>query len=411
MDFGGSKISFVVVKHPMGGIGKEAIAAKAKASFPEILAAVTEWAPPPVNESALKQSPSYPAPTFPFKGTTAEVSQMFIDKGWSNGIPIVPPTPDKVSAMLKGTTRQPDEVVWVIPPRQGVLTVELVAAFAVMAGCHPSYMPVILGALDAMKDQSFNWQALTTTTHPNAPLIVVNGPIAKEIGLASGKGAMGGGYQANTSIGYAIALITDVIGDSRPQTNDNSAQGWSGNTIATVVAENTDESPWQPYSVDIGYSKEDNIVTVFSGGPPLNIADHTSKSNAGVLRAFADTVTYAGQNSVCGVDRDVVLVLNPEFAKLFNDAGLTKEELQAWLWENARKPAGAYPDRCAENATKTLGFPVDESTPVPTVSKPEHFKIFVVGGQGKHSQYWPGFTLFNNPNSQARTIITVPIQK
>jgi hypothetical protein len=262
-----------------------------------------------------------------------------------------------------------------------------------------------------MKEQGFNWQALTTTTHPNAPLIVVNGPIAKEIGLAAGRGAASGAYHANTSIGYAIALLTDVLGDSRPQTNDQSTLGWAGNAIATVVAENVDDSPWQPYSVENGFSKDDNVVTVFSGGPPSNIADHTSKTNAGVLRAFADTVTYAGQNSVCGVDRDVVLLINPEFAKLFNDAGLTKQGLQKWLWENARKPAGAYPDLCAMNASKTLGIPVDDNTPVPTVSKPEHFKIFVAGGQGKHSQYWPGFTLFNNPNSQAQTVYSVRVQK
>ncbi|MDR3590558.1 MAG: hypothetical protein P4N41_12970 [Negativicutes bacterium] len=411
MDFSGSKISFVVVKHPMGGIGKESVAAKAKAAFPEILEAATKWAPTAVDESALKQAPSYPAPTFTFKGTSAELNQMFIDKGWSNGIPIIPPTPEKVATMLKGTTRQPDEVVWIVPPRKGVVTVELVATYAVMAGCKPAYMPVILSALDAMKDQAFNWQALTTTTHPNAPLIMVNGPIAKEIGLASGRGAMGGGYQANTSIGYAIALITDVVGDSRPQTNDNTAQGWAGNAIATVVAENIDESPWKPFSIDKGFGPEDSTVTVFSGGPPLNIADHTSKTIDGVLRAFADTVTYAGQNTACGVDRDVILVINPEFANLFNDAGFTKEKLQVWLWENARKPAGAYPDLCGVNAAKTLGIPVDDSTPVPTVSKPEHYKIFVAGGQGKHSQYWPGFTLFNNPNSQAQTVVTVKVQK
>ena len=119
---------------------------------------------------------------------------MFIDRGWSEGIPIVPPTPDKVAEMLKGTTRKPDEVVWVVPPRKGVLTVEMVATHAVMAGCKPAYMPVILAALDAMKEPALAWSSLTTTTHPNGPLIIVNGPIAKEIGLASGRGAAGGGY-------------------------------------------------------------------------------------------------------------------------------------------------------------------------------------------------------------------------
>lgn len=335
---------------------------------------------------------------------------MFFDKGWSEGIPIVPPTPEKVAAMLKGTTRKPDEVVWVVPPRNGVLTVELVATYAVMAGCKPSYMPVILAALDALKQPELNWPGLTTTTHPNGILVVVNGPIAKKIGLASGTGAAGGMYQANASIGYALSLITDVVGGSKPPLPDKSTLGWSGNMIATVVAENVDDSPWEPYSVEKGFSKDDNIVTVYAGGPPLNIADHSSADVSGVLRTFADSVSYAGQNSTCAIDRDVVILLNPEFAKQFNDAGYTKEKLKEWLWQNARKPAGAYPDMCPECASKSLGIAVDKNTPVPTVSKPEHFQIFVVGGPGRHAQYWPTFAHFKDTTIQDKTVITVKIK-
>lgn len=411
LDNAGALISYVVVEHPMGGIGKDAITKKAEQAFPDILEAATKWQPQELDTSKLKQKEPYPAETFEFKGTTAELNQMFFDKGWSEGLPIVPPTPEKVQEMLKGTSRDPDEVVWVVPPRNGILTVELVATHAVMAGCKPEYMPVILAILEAMSDPEFNWAGLTSTTHPNGVLAVVNGPIAKEIGLASGTGAAGGFNQANVSIGYAISLITDIVGGSKPPSPDKSTLGWSGNIVATVVAENVDESPWESYSKEKGYSDEDNIVTVYSGGPPLNIADHSSADVNGVLRAFADSVSYAGQNSACALDDDVVLLINPEFAKLISDAGYTKQQFKEWLWKNARKPASAYPDKCAECASKTLGTTVDNNTPVPNVSKPEHYQIFVVGGAGKHSQYWPSFDHFYLVGLQERSVITTEIKK
>jgi len=406
----GAKISFVVVPHPVAGVGRAAAMSKAEKAWPDLLKAATKWTPPAVNKKALKQQAAYPASTFTFKGTTAQVSQMFIDKGWSEGIPIVPPTPEKVAAMLKGTTRKPDEVVWVVPPINGILTVEEVAVNAVMAGCKPSYMPVILGALDGLKDPSLNWRALTTTTHPDGILAVVNGPRVKKLGLAGGTGAAGGTYQANTSIGYALSLITDIVGGSKPPIQDKSTLGWSGNTISTVVAENVGDSPWSSYSSDKGYSKNDSTVTVYAGGPPVNMDDHSSPTTAGILRTIANSVSYAGQNSTCGVDSDVVILLNPEFAKEFSDAGYTKEKLKVWLWENARRPAGDYPDTCSAFASKSLGIPVNNNTLIPTVSNPDHFQIIVVGGPGRHAQYWPAFKYWLNPSLQDKTVITVKVK-
>jgi hypothetical protein len=410
LDNSGAIINYVVVEHPMGGIGEDAITEKAEKAFPDIFEAATNWQPEQADAEKLKQQKAYPAETFEFEGTTAELNQMFIDNGWSEGIPVVPPTPEKVDAMLEGTTRAPDEVVWEVPPRNGALTVELVATHAVMAGCKPEYMPVIISILEAMIDPDFNWAGCTTTTHPNGILAVVNGPIAEEIGLASGTGAAGGFNQANTSIGYAVSLITDVVGGSKPPSPDKSSLGWSGNIITTVVAENIEESPWTSYSEEKGYTDKDNIVTVYAGGPPLNIADHSSVSVDGVLRAFADSVSYAGQNTACAIDTDVILLVNPEFAKLISDAGYTKAQFKEWLWENARKPASAYPDQCADCASDTLGTTVTEDTLVPPVSNAEHFQIFVVGGQGKHSQYWPGFAHFLL-GVQDKTVFTSEITK
>ena len=410
MNNAGAKMSFVVVSHPVAGIGREAAMEKAEKAFPDLLEAATKWTPPSVDEKALKQEAAYPASTLTFKGTTAELSQMFIDKGWSEGIPITPPTPDKVEEMLKGTTRKPDEVIWTIPPRNGVLTVELVATYAVMAGCKPSYMPVLISALEGLKDPDINWLGLTTTTHPNGVLVVVNGPIAKKIGLASGMGAAGGQYQANTAIGYAISLITDVVGGSKSPLPDKTTLGWSGNTIATVIAENVDDSPWEPYSVEKGFNEDDNLVTVYSGGPPLNVADHSSPDADGLLKTFANSITYSGQNSVGAMPRDVIILLNPEFAEQLSKAGFTKAKFKEWLFENGRKPAGDYPAGCAANASKNMGITIDDSTPVPIVSSPDHFAIFIAGGAGRHAQYWPSFVSGKTPTNQPRSVITVEVK-
>ena len=391
LDNAGAKVSFVVVEHPVAGIGREKAMKKAEKAWPDILKAATKWTPPAVDPKALKQQDAYPAPTFTFKGTTQELNQMFIDKGWSEGIPVVPPTPEKVKAMLKGTTRQPDEVVWIVPPRNGILTVEMVATYAVMAGCKPAYMPVILGILDGLKDPEFNWLAATTTTHPKAVLAMVNGPIAEEIGLASGSGAAGGMYQANTSIGYAVSLITDVVGDSKPQTNDKSVLGWSGNTISTVVAENLEDSPWEPYSLQRGFSKDDNIVSVYCGGTPVNIPDHSSKDPNGVMQTFAEMLwgSYSGPDKGIPAAYDIVLLVAPELAQQISDAGYTKEQFQKWLFENARSPKGT-----------------------PMVGSADHFSVFVTGGAGRHSQYWPTFNSTGDATAGGIKIVkTVKIEK
>jgi hypothetical protein len=409
---GGAKASFVAFPHPIQGVGKDGAYKKAEEAWPDLLKAATEWTPPASDPNALKQDAAYPAATFTFKGTTTEVSQMFYDKGWSEGIPITPPTPEKVAAMLKGTTRKPNEVIWEVPPRKGQLTVELVATYAVMAGCKPSYMPVLLAAVDAMKDPDLNYNGPTTSTHPSGVLVVVNGPIAKKIGLVSGRGAAGGGYQANSSIGYALSLITDIVGDSRPQTNDQSTLGWAGNMIATVVAENVDESPWEPFSTTRGFSKDDNVVSVFLGGPPANIKDQSAVDSVGILKVFADTVNYAGQNTTCAIDKDVVLLICPQYAEKFTAEGFDREKVKAWLWENAREPAGkTFPDKCDQCASKSLNTKVDNDTMVPTVSNPDHFQIIVVGGAGAHAQYWPGYSSWLLPNTINKTMVSVKVKE
>jgi len=208
---GAADTCFTVVPHPMGMIPLEEIRKKAEEAFPEIFRAATEWKPSPAATLASAKTP-YPAERFKFKGTWADVNKLYYEKGWSLGLPIAPPTSERVAEMLKGTTRSPQEVIGTVPPREGVLTVELVAAYAAMANAKPEYMPVILAAAEAMVDPKHGWRGSTTTTNPVAPLLLVNGPIVRELGIQYSTGALGGGPNShpNISIGHAINLVGDV---------------------------------------------------------------------------------------------------------------------------------------------------------------------------------------------------------
>ena len=389
----------VVVPHPFGGQSEKALRAKADEAFQDIMDVAVDWKPT-VTELPVQVS-VYPAERIEFEGSVEDVNEMFFEREWSSGLPIIPPTPERVEAMLKGTSRSPDEILWrEVPPRKGVLTIELVAVHAVMAGCKPEYMPVIIAALEGLKDPRLNWRALSTTTHPNGILVMVNGPIVEELGIATGTGAAGPGYHPNVSIGYALSLITDIVGGSISPYGDKSTLGWAGNTVSTVIGEAEVESPWEPYHVEKGFKEEDSVVTVFSGGPPLNWQDHSQHTIRQVMATAARAIAYEGQNSACLVDLpsdsdfnescEVVLVLNWEFAQIAAvEEGWSKNELREYLWENA---------------LTHCGDPLDPEVQY-NFASPENIQIFVSGGAGKHSQYWQSFCV-----GQEKTVISVKVE-
>lgn len=373
----------------MGMIKLDEIRAKADAAFSDILKVATEWKQT-VFEIPGVGAAAYPLERFKFTGTVEDVNKMFFERGWSLGLPIIPPTPELVEAMLKGTSRKPDEVLWLVPQRQGVLTVELIAVHAVMAGCKPEHMPLLIASIEGFKE--IDWAGATATTHPNAPVVIVNGPIVKELDIGYDQGAAGPGYPASLSIGYAINLIGDVVGGSVPGVMDMTTLGWQGNTIATVIGENEDRSPWDPYHVENGYQETDNVVTVFLGGPPLNINDHDSVAGEDLLDVIAHSMSYAGQNTRCFSDRPAFLLVSYEHAATLAEDGWTKDEIREFLWQNARPPFKALPPKASDikKIKEELGE-VTPDTPIPNWDKPERIQIVVAGGAGKHSQYFPGF--------------------
>lgn len=378
----------------MGMLKLDEIRAKADAAFPDILKMATQWKPTGAKLAAAK--PVYPAEVIDFEGTEADVNDLFFKNGWSLGVPVIPPTPERVAAMLKGTSHKPDEVIGLIPPRVAAVTVELVATHAVMAGCEPEQLPILLAVASTLASEDF--RSSTTTTHPNAPFVIVNGPIRDKAGIAYEDGAAGPEYRANVCLGLAINSIGDVIGGSKPPDGDKSTLGWPGNTIASVIGENEAANPWGPLSVEKGFKKDENVVTVqLWSDIPSNINDHDSTIGEDLLRVIASDMRRVGQNSRFMSNGDVILILSPEHAAtIYNDGWKTKDQIREYLWENARNPLRTFPGGGTlakygvELVSKGLGVQATLDTLVPIVAKPEFIQIVVAGGAGKHSQYHGG---------------------
>jgi hypothetical protein len=333
-----------------------------------------------------------------FKGTVDNINAIFFSRGLSLGIPIIPPTPELVGEMLKGTNRRPEEVVGRVPPRMGVLTIELVATHAVMAGCKPSYMPLLIAALETLLEPKANWRGVTTTTATSAAMVVVNGPIVKEIDLASGQGAAGKMHHANASIGYAINLALGIVGGSKPPTPDKSILGGPADFVCWIFGENEDKLPagWKPFHVDRGFKESDSVVTVMGIYPPVDNIDHWSITPEEHVNWWGHLVTpllsIGGPCWITQMEQPHIIGLGPEHAQLVGGAGWTKDQFRKALWEKARIPFSAWPKGCPNTDLFLKKFgQVTPDTLVPVTFKPEDLNVVIAGGYGKHSHFFAPF--------------------
>jgi hypothetical protein len=329
------------------------------------------------------------ASTFVFPGRHEEIDAHYQERGWTDGLPIVPPTEAAVHAFLKQTDRDPREIVGVLPPRQGEATVERIAANAVMAGCLPKYFPVVLAAIEALADPLFNLDSVQATTHPVAPLIVVNGPIAREIGLNSGYNAFGQGFRANVTVGRAVRLVLMNVGGGLPGTGDRSTQG-SPAKLAYCVAENENDNPWQPLHVEAGLAPDVSTVTAFGCEAPHNIQDHYSNTGVGVLRVVAGAMGQAGSNNLLGRGWPL-LSLGPEHAATIARDGFTKQQVKEFLFEHARFPLARLGPEYQRYQIERWSVIDAPDTMIPIVRSADDISIIVVGGAGKHSAWQPTF--------------------
>jgi len=339
------------------------------------------------------------AKTFLLEGAYATINRHYQERGWTDGLPIVPPTEDDVRECLRWTDRDPRDVVAVLPPRQGEATVERIAVNAVMAGCRPEYLPVLIAAVEAMADPAFNLDSIQATTHPVAPLLIVNGPIAREIGLNAGYNAFGQGFGANVTIGRAVRLVLMNVGGGLPGTGDRSTQG-SPAKIAYCVAENEDANPWEPLHVELGFPRDVSTVTVIGCEGPHNIQDHVSHSGLGVLRIIAGAMGQAGSNNILAKGWPL-LSLGPEHAATIAGDGFSKRQVKEFLFEHARFPLRRLGDEYHRWFVETRGTVADPETMLPIVDAPDAISVIVVGGAGKHSCWQPTFGTQTRPVTRA----------
>lgn len=314
------------------------------------------------------------------------IDDEFAARGWSDGLPVVAPTAPRVHAMLAAAGRDADEELGTMPPRHGVVTVQILAVNAVMAGCRPDYFRVVIAAVEALLDPAFNLFAVQATTHPCAPCVIVNGPIAHAIGLNSRYGAFGPGCRANATIGRAIRLILLNVGGAAPGILDRSTQGQPAK-YAFCVAENEAESPWEPLHVERGFAATESTVTVTAADGPHNINDHVSDTAAGILATVTNALADMGGNNAYLYGQPTI-AFGPEHAAILAAGGYTKQAIKAHVFEHARIAreqwlrggmAGMFEDRFAD-----AGY-------VPIIERPDDLQIIVVGGFGRHSCWLPTF--------------------
>jgi hypothetical protein len=246
-------------------------------------------------------------------------------RGWTDGLPVVPPTEARVLAMLEGTTREPDEVVAVVPPDLVECTVEKVAINAVLAGCRPEYLPVVLAAVEGACTDAFNMHGLLATTYFSGPVLVVNGPRARAIGMNSGVNVFGQGNRANLTIGRALQLVVKNVGGGEPGGVDRATMGNPGK-LSFCFAEDEDGSPWEPLAEARGLPAGSDAVTLFAGYGPAAIVDQLSRDPESLARSFAGVlVATAHPKLVLGFD--AILVVSPEHARVFAEAGWDRARL------------------------------------------------------------------------------------
>ncbi|MFQ5899056.1 MAG: hypothetical protein ACE5JN_12545 [Candidatus Methylomirabilia bacterium] len=319
----------------------------------------------------------------------------FCEREWCDGLPIVPPTADRVEAMLTAAGAAPDESLGPMPPLWREATVEKLAVNAVMAGCRPEYFPVVLAAVGAVLDPAFNLYGVQATTHPVAPLLIVNGPYATAIGMHAGAGCFGPGFRANAAIGRAMRLILLNIGGAWPGRHDMATHG-SPAKFSYAIAENEAANPWEPLHVELGYAREADVVTVYGGEGPHNVNDHVSTGASGILHTVADSAATLGSNVKWYLSQSqLLIVLGPEHAATVARDGFSKADVKAFLFEQARLPlrtlrlGGMWG---IQDWPRWMQAVDDPEARLPVVQAPEEIFVVVAGGAGKHSAVVPNCT-------------------
>jgi hypothetical protein len=349
-------------------------------------------------------------------GADEDPFEFMFERGLTDGLPVVPPTPERVMRMLTGTRRDPQEVIATVPPNLAPLTIEKVAANAVMAGCRPEYLPVVIAVLEGVCTDEFNIHGVMATTAGATPIVVVNGPIRHRLGMNMKVGALGSGNRANATIGRAVKLALRNVGGARPGEIERTALGGPGKYTA-CYPEWEERSPWEPLHVERGFRAEDSVVTVFGLEPgPRLIVDQLSRTAHALAGSLGMALESCWHPKLHGYG-EVLLVISPEHADTIKRDGWSKAQVRNRIQEASARPIRELlPDANAGEGMALRNFGLSNPTPeqleqrIPKFRKPENINIIVTGGEaGKFSSAFGGW--FSGPMgsiSVSRKIEEVP---
>jgi hypothetical protein len=320
----------------------------------------------------------------------SEVNEWFYLRGWTDGLPVVPPTERRVREMLKGTDMPADFVVATLDPMGGQATIEKIAVNAVMAGCLPEYMPVLIAVVELVAKPEFDLKGLATTTNPDAPLIIVSGPIVGQLDINAAANTLGRGWRANASISRALHLIIQNIGGSWPGVTDMTSIGQPGDFVM-MLAENSEANPWNPLHMELGHPRAANVVAVMAAEGTHSILG-IGQSDEGFLKLVAA--------HLAGLERPyrstILLIIAQDTAKMLAEKGWTRDKIVSYVVAHAKIPHKVYKERYLDAGVIRKGIPEwvytvkdpDALIPSPVIGR---LLILVAGGTGEKSMLIPGW--------------------
>jgi len=329
------------------------------------------------------------ATTFDVADMAAAVELCF-EKKWTDGLPVVPPTPEAVERVIEYLGRDPAAAIGVIPPRDGVATIEAIAINCVMAGCKLEYVPFVIAAVEAMQEERFNLNGVQTTTHSCAPLVIVSGPAVKRLGFNTRESALGHGCRASATIGRAVRLILWNVGGGYPGAPCKTTHGHPG-YFSYCVAEDAETNPWEPLHVERGFRPDETVVTVCAVEGPRLVGTGSGYSPIeDVLYMIADSIATLGCNTISGAE--MALLIDPMSAKALAGAGLSKLDVKREIVRLATRPvrdakrrrsiAESHPMHWSHSAD-----PRDDDARVPFVRSLEKLIVLVTGGWGSGASF------------------------
>jgi hypothetical protein len=323
--------------------------------------------------------------------------ETLFERGVTDGLPVIPPTRERVTAMVAGSGREPADLVALVPPNFGRATVEKIATNAVMAGCRPEYLPVVIAGVEAMCDDAFDLHGVSATTNFHSPLFVVNGPARKALDINCARGAFGPGWRANATIGRALRLIVANVGGASAGTMSMSTMAHPGR-YTYCIGEHEEESPWDSLAVEHGFAASDSTVAAFAGEAPHGVYDHRSTTAKDLLITISRSLEVISHHKSTH-HGDTLLVFSPEHAQVIATDGWGKADMRDFLWNRLRKPVSELipgvdgGEGLPAHVMAKFEHPETDTTLIPKFREPDNLKFVVAGGTaGRFTAIIPGWT-------------------